>query len=333
MNQITKSQFISLLLIEDLFVLFCLTEKITVTTAVGFSAGIILQFLLSVPLIRIYSRKKSLRDCGKIVQSVLLIYLVIWGGMLFSMLWNTHEVIYIPYENNGFSGKFIVAFLIGIICVYISSTGIKALGRSALIAMVIGALCLIVVIISALIQSDMNNLKKADGTGFLYEFNRGLALSGGTGSFIVILGFTKGNTMSNAVGYFVGKIILTVTVILTGVLVSGGIMEITDFPIVTSAQLSQPFPVQRIDSLFLIVFSVFAVYSIALQASMAQYLLGETVPVIKKYKSAIILILMASVGFLSGGNIHYGVIYSISVVIILLFAPICYFFRRNFSHV
>lgn len=332
MNQITKPQFISLLLIEDLFVLFCLTEKITVITAVGFSAGIILQFLLAVPIIKIYSKRKSLKDCGKIAESAILIYLIIWGGMLFSMLWNTHEIIYIPYENNGFFGKFIVAFLIGIVCVYISSSGIKALGRSALIAMVIGALCLIVVIVSALIQSDMSNLKKSGGAGFLYEFNRGFSLSGGAGSFIVVLGFTKGKPMSNAIGYFVGKIVLTITVILTGVLVSGGIMEITDFPIATSAQLSQPFPVQRIDSLFLIVFSVCAVYSIALQASMAQYLLGEIVPMIKKYKSAIVLILMATVGFLFGGNIHYSVIYSISVVVILLFAPICYFFRRNFNH-
>lgn len=332
MNQINKPQFISLLLIEDLFVMFCLTEGITVITAAGFAVGIVLQFIFAIPLIKLYSKGKSLKDCGKSAEILIMIYLVIWGGMLFSMLWNTEEVIYIPYENTGFWGKFIVAAVIGIACVYISSSGIKALGRSALIAAAAGAVCLIIVVVSALIQSDMKNLTETSGKGFLYELNRGFAMSGGAGSFIVMLGFTKGKPMKNAVGYFMAKVILTSAVILTGVLVTGGIMEITDFPIVTAAQLSQPFPVQRIDSLFLIVFSVSAVYSIAVQASMADYLLAETVPFVKKYRSTIMLTAMAVVGFLFGGNIHYEFIYSIAVAVILLFAPISYFVKRRLKN-
>ncbi|MDE5854198.1 MAG: GerAB/ArcD/ProY family transporter [Ruminococcus sp.] len=329
MNQINKAQFISLLLMEDLFILFCLTEEISIITALGFLAGIVLQFLFSVPLIKVYSKGKSLKDCGKPAEIAVLIYIVIWGGMLFSMLWNAGDVIYIPYGNSGFWGKFMVAAIIGVVCVYISSSGIKALGRAALIAVAMGVICLMIVIISALIQSDMKNLTETGGKSFLSELIRGFALSGGLGSFILILGFTKGNPMSNAIGYFIGKIILTVAVIITGVLVSGGIMEITDFPIATAAQLSQPFAVQRIDSLFLIVFSVYAVYSIAVQASAADYLLGEVIPAIKKYRSTLMLIVMASVGFVFGGNTHYGIGYSIAVAVILLFAPVSYFVKRK----
>lgn len=332
MNQINKAQFISLLLMEDLFILFCLTEEISVITALGFSEGIVLQFLFSVPLIRIYSKGKSLKDCGKAAETVVLIYIVMWGGMLFSMLWNAGDVIYIPYENSGFWGKFMVTAIIGAVCVYISSSGIKALGRSALISAIMGAACLVIVIVSALIQSDMENLKETGSKGFLSELTRGFALSGGLGSFILVLGFTKGSPMSNAAGYFTGKIILTAAVIITGVLVSGGIMEITDFPIAAAAQLSQPFAVQRIDSLFLIVFSVYAVYSIAVQASSADYLLGEVIPAIKKYRSTLMLVAMAGFGFIFGGNTHCGAGYGIAVAVILLFAPVSYFIKRKLKN-
>ncbi|MCM1132183.1 MAG: GerAB/ArcD/ProY family transporter [Ruminococcus flavefaciens] len=331
MNQINKAQFISLLLIEDLFVMFCLTESISVMTAVGFVIGIVAQFILSVPVIRLYSKGRTLKDCGKLAEIAILLYIVVWGGMLFSMLWNAGDIIYIPYENSGWWGKFIITAIIGVLCVYISASGIKALGRSALIASVLGVVCLLIVVISALIQSDIKNLAITDDKGFMSELNRGFALSGGIGSFILILGFTKGNPMGNAVGYFIGKIILTSAVILTGVLVSGGIMDITDFPIATAAQLSQPFPVQRIDSLFLIVFSVSAVYSIAVQASTADYLLDEVAPV-KKYRSTIMLAVMALIGFLSGGKIHYGVVFSIFAVVVMLFAPVSYFIKRKMKN-
>lgn len=331
MNQISKAQFVSLLLIEDLFVMFCLTEAITVITAVGFVCGIVIQFLLSIPIIKVYSKGKTLKDCGKTAETVILLYIVLWGGMLFSMLWNAGDIIYIPYENSGMWGKFMVTAIIGVLCVYISSSGIKALGRAALIASAIGAVCLLIVVVSALIQSDMKNLTETGEKGFFTELNRGFALSGGLGSFILILGFTKGKPMSNALGYFIGKVILTVVVILTGVLVSGGIMEITDFPIATAAQLSQPFPVQRIDSLFLIVFSVSAVYSIAIQATSADYLLDEISP-IKKYRSTLMLVAMAAVGFIFGGKIHYGIAFSIITVVILLFAPVSYYVKRKMKN-
>lgn len=331
MNQISKAQFISLMLIEDLFVMFCLTEEISVMTVFGFLIGIILQFILSIPIIKIYSKGKSLKDCGKTAEIIIMIYIVIWGGMLFSMLWSAEDIIYIPYGNSGFWGKLMVAGIIGVLCVYISSSGIKALGRSALIASVLGVICLLIVIISALIQSDIKNLTDTAGKSFITELNRGFALSGGIGSFILILGFTKGNPTSNAIGYFIGKIILTSAVILTGVLVSGGIMEITDFPIATAAQLSQPFPVQRIDSLFLIVFSVSAVYSIAVQVTAADYLLDEVSP-IKKYRSTIMLNFMAAIGFLFGGKIHYGIGFSIIAAVILLFAPTSYFIKRKLKN-
>ena len=108
-------------------------------------------------------------------------------------------------------------------------------------------------------------------------------------------------------------------------------MEITDFPIVWAAQLTQPFSVQRIDSLFLIVFTVFAVYSISVQASAAEYLVGEVFPFIRRYRCSIILVIMAVVGAVSGQWIYGNVFTAILSVGGLITVPIIYFIKRKIS--
>ncbi|MDE6797144.1 MAG: GtrA family protein [Ruminococcus sp.] len=65
------------------------------------------------------------------------------------MLWQASDVIYIPYENsNGIWGKLLIAGMIAIVCLYASSTGIKAVSRSAVIAVGAGIVSLLVVVIS-----------------------------------------------------------------------------------------------------------------------------------------------------------------------------------------
>ena len=146
---------------------------------------------------------------------------------------------------------------------------------------------------------DPENLVRArSGRSLLEELTTGFALSGGTGSFAILLGITKGSSSKNAAVYFIGKAALTATVTLTSVIVAGGIMEITDFPVVTAAQVSQPFPSQRIDSLFLIVFAIFAVFSIAVQAALSAYILGELMPKFVRFRSSVSLLLMIGAAFL-----------------------------------
>ena len=53
MNEITRNQLAAMLLITDAFALFCFTGSISLITAVGLTAGVFLQMLLAVPLIRL----------------------------------------------------------------------------------------------------------------------------------------------------------------------------------------------------------------------------------------------------------------------------------------
>lgn len=332
MTKITKNQLTAMLLITDTFALFCFHGQISVLTVTGFLCGIVIQFIMSLPLVKLYSSGGTVGNSGKTVQSVYLIYLLLWGGVLFSMLWRASDVIYIPYENSdGIWGKLLVAGMIALVCLYSSSTGLKAVSRSAVIAMSAGIISLLIVTVSAVFRSDWNNILTTKTTdSFMTEVARGFFLSGGLGSFAVFLSYTKGNPLKNTIYYFTGKIILTVAVTLSSILVAGGIMKITEFPIVTAGQLAQPFSVQRIDSLFLIIFAVFAVFSIAIQSIASTELLLKIFPKFKKLRTTSVLAVMVGMAFMFSGK-NNSFINIIAVGIILFLLPSAVLLKRSLS--
>ena len=321
MNKISKGQLTALLLISDTFALFCLTESVSLVTALGMSLGTLLQFLLSMPLISLISKQEKTAKWAEIFYFA---YLVFRGGVLFSLQWKTSKVIYIPYENSGgIMGKLLISGLIALVCLYISSTGIKALSRAAVIAAAVGAVSLTVITISSLFNANWENLTRTKAQYTLtQELIRSFAVSGGLGSFVVMLKMTKGSPLKSSAFYFIGKLIISLLTILTSVIVAGGIMEVTDFPIVTAAQLSQPFSVQRIDSLFLIVFTVFAVFSIAVQTVAAAILIGEIIPDFKRYRSTCALVLMIGAAFVISARERYDLLYAGAAAAAIFVVPV-----------
>lgn len=330
MSKITKNQLTAMLLITDTFALFCFRGQISFITVLGFVAGIVIQFIMSLPLVKFCSSGGSVGNSGKIIQSIYLIYLLMWGGVLFSMLWRASDVIYIPYENNnGIWGKLLISGMIALVCLYSSSTGLKALSRASVIAVASGVVSLLIVTVSAVFSSDWNNIITTKTTdSFMTEISKGFFLSGGLGSFAVFLSYTKGSPLKNTLYYFTGKIILTVAVMLSSILVAGGIMKITEFPIVTAAQLSQPFSVQRIDSLFLIIFAVFAVFSIAVQSLASTELLIKIFPDFKHLRTTSVLIVMIGTAFMFYGK-NNSFINTVAVGIILLLLPMVMLLKRG----
>lgn len=302
MNKINNSQFIALMLIGDVFMLFCLSGTVTAMTATGFGLGSLLQLIICLPVLNSLKKGVTLQGRGKFLQTSALVLAVLRGGLLFSLLWSTSETVYIPYEGSGVPGKLLVAGLIAAVCVYISSSGIKALARSALIAAALGGICLAIVTIFALSHTDREALEVTERQGILSQLLRGFGAGGGLSSLVLMLGCTESSEGRRRAGavYFFARSIISAAVILTAVLICGGIMEITEFPIATAAQLSQPFPVQRIDALFLIAFSVFAVYAVCVEAVTADNLLDLLVPKLKKYRCTVALAAMCGVGFFFG---------------------------------
>jgi len=326
MNKISKEQFTAVLLISDIFAMLCIKGSISAFTSVGFITGIIFSFALLIPFIRYCQKGGTFGKCGKFTAFLYLCYIIFSGSNIFSMIWNTSEVIYIPYENNGLYGKILISAVIAVSCIYISSCGIKALARSAVIAMSFGTLCIIIVTVSALMKSEWNNFALAENSGNLYaDFIKGCAWSCNIGVLMVFSESLQDDITDSLFFYFTFKVLLFTVILLVTVLVSGGIMKVTDFPVVTSAQISQPFSVQRIDSLFLIVFSVFAVFSVAVQTSSAINILKEIFPNFVKFRNSAVLAVMILTAL-----VPFDDTFRFSANVIFMFtAPVVYFLKNK----
>ena len=292
MNRLSARQLASAALITDAFALFCISGGISAVTAVGMLAGILVQFLALLPVLR-----SAPARWGRLSGSVLTIILTGCGGVLFAELWRTSGVVYIPWESSGMTGELLVGGALAAVCLYVTSGGLRTLGRCAAAAAAFGGICLLGLMISAAVTSDWRNLaEKRTAAEFPQEFLRGLSLSGGTAVFAAMHHRTGESSGKAAARYFGGKAILSAAVVLTAVLVAGGIMELARFPVITAAQLSQPFTSQRIDSLFLMAFSASAVFGGAALAAPAAELAGEIFPAVKKFSSPAVLGAMLAVG-------------------------------------
>ena len=296
MNDINGRQFAAMLLIGDVFVLLCTGGAIGLLTVAGFMGTVIIELAIILPFAVWFRRGERL---SVILRLILLAIILLWGGRLFRLQQEAAEAVYIPYESSGIAGKLLISGLIAAVCLYISSAGIKALGRSAVIAAALGAVCLIIVAVSALSRHDWENLNRNTGELTVSgELLRGLAAGGTAAGGIVLLEVTKGGYVRSALFYIGARATVTAAILLTAILITGGIMSIADHPVVTAAQLSQPFPAQRIDSLFMIVFAVYAVFGIAVQTAAAAHLLHSIFPGFERFRSLTALLLMIAVAVL-----------------------------------
>ena len=320
MNKISYGQLTALLLASDTFTLVCLTGNITAITAAGFITGIAIQILASLPALSCSLQgEKIINSIG--IQWIYLLFTLLWGGLLFVRVWQTSEEIYIPSVfSDVIPHKLIITALIGIICLYVSSPGIKALSRAAVVVAGFGVLCLVIIILGA-DKISFSYLTIKSSAGFAAELIKGLALSGSLGTFVILLEIVKDNKIKTTVFYFICKAILTCIVLFITTLVSGGIMSIVNFPVITAAQLSQPFSNQRTDSAFIIIFVILAVISIALQATAASIIIKKIFPKFSRFKCSTALIIMSLAGLaLSRANL-YSSIFALIFALVALIPP------------
>ena len=290
MNSISGAQLSAALLITDMFWLCCMRGSISAAAIAGVLAASALQFLM----VLVYAVRG--RELSRVGAVFFLVYSLFWGGMIFSELRDTSDIIGIPV------GSFMAAGLAALVCLYISSTGMKALGRAAVIAAAVGIALIATDLLSAVFHADWSDLFAPRSRGAWGELVRGFSVSGSLGSLAVFLCDVKGDRLKTAAGYFAARAVISAAVLLTALAVTGGIMELTEFPVMTAAQLSQPFEAQRIDSLFLVVFSVFAVFAAALQIMTGARLLQQIFPRFGRWKSTAVTAFVLASDFIICGR-------------------------------
>lgn len=323
MSKISGGQFAALLLITDVFALLCLRGSVTAATAAAFLVSTAIQLLLAIPAISLRRRGISLMSSAKPFRWIYFAYIIIWGGAVFNMLWQVSDILSIPDELVSFiPEKLIISGLIAIVCTYAASSGFRVLSRAAVIAAALGTISIIVIIIGAIPRFNAEYLTFKDASeGFLAEVLRGFLLSGGMGSFVLLLDHTEKKPVMATLTYLVGRAVVWTAVILTACVSAGGIMEFTDFPIAAAAELSQPFASQRIDSLFLIVMAIFSVFSLSIQTAAASEILRGICPKFTKFRNISCLILMMLSAFAFGARLR-GIFFAAAAMLILLIIPL-----------
>lgn len=264
MNSISSAQFTAMLVISDLFALLCHKGSLSVYMAAGLAVGTVIQSVIAVMFAKAADRGAFLPEKAK---PLIAAGIILWSGVLLKGLWNASDTTFVPSESSGSVwGKLLITGLFSAVCLYVSLEGVKAAARSAVAASAFIIFFLLIDFASAVSTAGTGNIASSARYG---TFAEGIMISfmkaGNLLTFIALLPLVRGSKVRGTLMYFSFRLVLCTAVIMTTLLVAGGIMDTADFPVIMAAQLSQPFSSQRIDALFLILFAVTGVFALSVQ--------------------------------------------------------------------
>jgi hypothetical protein len=287
---------------------------LTLTSLLGFTIGTVIQFIIAIPALFCISKGEKITS-SVANRWIYLIYSLVWGGLILIRIWQTSEVIYIPLESE-FGEKLLITALVCAACLYIASTGLKALARSAVIIGGFGIICLIIIILGALGKADISHIKSGNSS-LADEIFTGLTMSGSFGTFILLAENINYKKIKLSALYFLIRAVFVAIVGGISILVAGRIKS--QFPIITAVELSQPIKSQRIDAVFILIFVVLAIVSLALQTIVSSQLIQKVFPKFAKFRYTSALILITLMGLsLCNTNLYssfYAVIFIIAYLV------------------
>ena len=278
MNRLRSNQIFAILLVSAAFPLLCRTDAFTIEGIFGAAIAAVVQLLLCLPMLRLYHTSFSFCDYARkhrILPLFFLAYLLIQGGISFVRLQSTSQDIALP-----FSGKFLAAALIALVCLYTVSLGIQALARS----------------IGAIPQAEPQNLSLSpDDTiwrGFLHSMIHADELP----LLFLLLDFTEKKQFRRIIPIWAGKFLMGAYLSVLGMAVLGSRMAHADHPFFAIVSVSQPLSTQRADAIYLLVFVMLCVLRITLFTVLAAHLLRLCFPKLR-YTSTVCLLLMLGISW------------------------------------
>ena len=325
MNKISFGQFASLLLASDAFALICYSNKISLATLWGFLISVSIQFIISLIL-----TKRSILSDNKFLLWIYLFSALIWGTLLFIRVWNISKAIYIPVPEIKFLPEnLIISALIAIVCLYASSPGIKAVSRASVMTAGFGVFCFITIILGSFKNIDTSNLFIAGNSKISGQIISGFAIGGSFCILPFLISQLNASRIKSTVFYFACRSVFCTAVIILTLLVTGGIMQITEFPVMRAVELCQPFSSQRIDALFIIVLVILAVMGISVQTVTASQIIEKIFPKFRRFKSTAIIIIMILLSLILGKTDIYSSVYAVIFMISPVLTAILIIFKKG----
>lgn len=151
MNRLRSNQIFAILLVSAAFPLLCRTDAFTIEGIFGAAIAAVVQLLLCLPMLRLYFTPAF--PFAITPESTASCPFSFWricsykAASPLSASQSTSQDLALP-----FSGKFLAAALIALVCLYTVSLGIQALARSSTVILGILILTLILMCIGAIPQ-------------------------------------------------------------------------------------------------------------------------------------------------------------------------------------
>lgn len=329
MNKIKSSQLFALLISIRMFSVICMTDLTSAAAMAGTAISTAVQLLAAAPMIMLYrnssfSLKKEMLF-GKFGKLLYILFFILWGAISFSNLWEVTKSVYFPIDSS-FSG----ALILGAVCVYTASLGIKAVFRvSGLLAGLIG-ISLIIMLVGAYPKANLTNfVPDATFSSIIRAAVRDFCHSGEIVMLFILCELVPNGKRKSITAFFGTKLVLTELIAAVEITVLGNITNISDFPFFTAGAFSQPMSIQRADSVYMILFTILCVITVTVQIILCTMLISELLPDLK-YKSLISTLLMLSVS--SALNVTQFDPTALSGILILILGiavPIIMYIRRK----
>lgn len=332
MNRISHSQLFAVLIGIRMFSIICSIHPSDAGQMAGAAISILLQLAAVLPMLALYRQKNfSLKKemlFGKFGKFLYFLFFILWGSVSFSNLWGVTKSVYFPIDSS-LAGAIILAA----VCIYTASMGIKSFNRYATIMLGLIIFSLFVMILGAYPKAELSNFApNADFKEITESVIREFCSSGELVMMFVLLEFVPEPRSKSITAFFTGKFILTELIAVIEITVLGRIMELSDYPFFSAGAYSQPFSIQRADSLYMILFTMLCVMTVTLQIVLCSMLIKEIFPDLK-YNTLLSTVLM--LGASSAVNILDIDLTAVTGILILLLAvivPIIMYTRRKLKH-
>ncbi len=298
MNRISSGQLTCALLLANVFMLMCMSAPMGTESMAGAVISFGIQLLICIPMILLRKHDFSLgsycRTKHYILPCLYILYFYFRGGYSFVLLWKGSEQLSLP-----FSSSVITAVLIGIVCLYTASLGLKAFARSASVIFALLLAAMVILLVGAWQRIDIGKLSPSPDTTIIGSTLKFLSMADTLPAFFVLLSFTEQPEIPEGAGLFTKiklhfknlrfiplSLLLWEIILFLCITVLGTFLSTSQYPFFMLTSVSQPLAAQRADAFYLILFVLLCIIRLTLLTVISAHLLGLLFPRLK-YRSII----------------------------------------------
>ena len=277
MNRISSGQLTVALLLSNAFMLMCLSRPIGMESMAGAVLAFVLQAILCIPMLLLYRDGFSLPTyCDQkhfLIPILLILYFIIRGGISFLLLWNGSENLSLPFAQ-----PLITAGMIGLVCLYTASLGLKTFARASTVVFGFLVFSLGILLLGAWTRIDFRLLYPSQDITVFRSTLDILSMGDTLPALFVLLSFTNGKKPAPTLRFLVLSLILWEIILFLCITVLGNLLPTAEYPFFLLTSVSQPLSTQRADAFYLIVFVLLCVIRLTLLTVLSAHLLGMLFP-------------------------------------------------------